>query len=141
MVCRSPLPCPCGRPYVRLTAMGGRAEDMLRLPRQDGNGEVSITPMIISLAIERQAGVREYAADHDATGITIRLVVPDARDRERIGAGVMAQLRADIARQGAQPPPIELRFVEHLARSVQRMGKINIVARRRSPPLGTTAGP
>jgi hypothetical protein len=87
--------------------------------------------MLVSLAVEAFLGVREYAVEHDAGGIRIRLVVPDADDRQRIGEALPARLAADIASHGAVAPPIMLEFLDGLARSEQRMGKHSVVSRRR----------
>jgi phenylacetate-coenzyme A ligase PaaK-like adenylate-forming protein len=133
MLCRSPEHCPCGRPYALVQSMGGRAEDVLRLRRKDGNGKVAITPMIIGLAIESFVGIREYAAEHDGEGIRVHLVVPSENEKQRIATKLPERLREDLERQGAVPPPIALAFVDMLERSAQRMGKINIVGRRRHP--------
>ena len=105
---------------------------MLRLQRVDGTGEVAVAPMLISLAIESFPTVREYAAEHDAEGIHIRLVVPNADERPRIVSELRERLHADIARQGAVAPAITLSVVEALDRSAQRMGKLNVVERRRA---------
>lgn len=133
MLCRSAEPCPCGRPFGLVQTIGGRAEDMLLLPRNDGRGEVAITPMVISLAVESFLAVREYAAEHDAEGIRLRLVVPDAAARAHIEAELPRRLHADIESQGAVPPLVALAFVDALERTAQRMGKINVVGRRRGP--------
>ncbi|HVM81546.1 MAG TPA: hypothetical protein VMU06_21170 [Stellaceae bacterium] len=133
MLCISPMPCSCGRPHALVQSMGGRSEDVLRLPRRTGIGEVAVTPMVLSLAIESFVGIREYAADHDREGIRIRLVVPDEGEKRRITAELPRRLRTDLERQGGIPPAISLDFVDRLERSAQRMGKINIVGRRRQP--------
>ncbi len=133
MLCKVAQPCACGRPFTLIAGVGGRSEDMLRLPRADGRpGDAQVTPMVISLAIEAFLGVREYAAEHDAEGIKLRLVVPDGQERRRIAAELPARLNADIVRHNALPPPIAIEFVENLERSARRMGKISIVARRRA---------
>lgn len=140
MLAKAPGLCACGRPFALIAGMGGRSEDMLHLPRADGMpGHVSVTPMVISLAVESFLGVREYAAEHDAGGIRLRLVVPDSDDRRQIGDALPERLAADITRHGAVPPPVALQFVDGLARSGQRMGKISVVSRRRAPATSPDA--
>jgi phenylacetate-CoA ligase len=131
MLCRSAVPCPCGRPFGLVEAIGGRAEDVLRLPRGDGPGVVIVSPMVISLAIESFTAVREYVSEHDESGIHLRLVVPDPTERMHIETQLPKRLSADIARQGALAPVITLDFVEAIERSARPMGKLNVVARRR----------
>jgi len=133
MLCRSPTACACGRPFALVTSMTGRSEDMLRLRRLDGSGEVRVSPMLIGLAIESFAGVREYVTDHGDEGISIHLVVPDPADRARIDRDLVTRLQADLTTQGAVAPPISLTFIDALPRSAERMGKIALVARRPGP--------
>jgi phenylacetate-CoA ligase len=132
MLCRAAERCECGRPFALLQGIVGRAEDLLRLQRIDGTGEIAVAPMLISLAIESFPTVHEYAAEHDAEGIHIRLVVPNAGERPRIVSELPERLHADIARHGAVAPTITLSVVEALDRSAQRMGKLNVVERRRA---------
>jgi phenylacetate-coenzyme A ligase PaaK-like adenylate-forming protein len=132
MLCRAVGPCECGRPFALLSGIGGRAEDLLRLQRADGAGEIAIPPMLITLAIESFLGVSEYCAEHDPDGIHIRLVIPDPAERQRIIRELPERLRADITRQGAVTPPVTLKVIDVLDRSAQRMGKLNIVGRRHS---------
>lgn len=105
MLCKATTPCACGRPFALVEALGGRSEDQLYLPRADGHtGRIAVTPMIISLAVEAFLGVREYIADHDTESIRLRLVVPNAEDRQWIGAALPERPRADTAGQGALAP-------------------------------------
>ena len=131
----SATPCPCGRPFGLIGEIGGRAEDLLHLPRSGGAGSVSVSPMLISLAIESFLGVREYAAEHDADGIRIRLVVPDPDARAQVQAELAARIRRDIVTQGAVPPDIQLSFLSGLDRSAERMGKHSVVGHSRRPPV------
>ena len=66
MLCRAAERCECGRPFALLQGIVGRAEDLLRLRRIDGTGEIAVAPMLISLAIESFPTVHEYTAEHDA---------------------------------------------------------------------------
>jgi phenylacetate-coenzyme A ligase PaaK-like adenylate-forming protein len=141
MLRRSTMPCSCGRPFGLVRSIGGRAEDMLRLARRDGQGEMMVTPMLISLAVESFVGVHEYAAEHDSDGIRVRLVVPDQGARARIEAELPRRLRTDIEREGAVPPPVTLEFVATIERSAQKMGKLNVVRRRRAPTASWGANP
>jgi phenylacetate-CoA ligase len=132
LLCRAIDPCGCGRPFALLSGIGGRADDLLHLKRASGGGEIAVAPMLVSLVIESFLGVREYAVKHDPDGIHIRVVVPDAVDRERIVRGLPERLCADITRQGAVAPPVTLSIVDHLDRGARPMGKLSIVGRRRS---------
>jgi hypothetical protein len=52
------------------------------------------------------------------------------------------RLGADVARQGAVPPPITLAFVPRLDRTAQRVGKRSVVGRRHTlatPETGSEA--
>lgn len=137
MLCRSLEHCSCGRPFGLLQAIGGRADDVLRLPGSHRAGTVPVSPMVISLAVEGFTAIREYKAEHDETGIRLRLVVPDPGERVRIEAELPRRLRTDIERQDAVAPPVFLDFVEAIERKAEPMGKISVVGHRRRPvPAG-----
>ena len=115
MLCKVALPCACGRPFTLIAGVGGRAEDMLRLPRADGRpGDVQVTPMVVSLAIEAFVGVREYAAEHDA-GHQAAPRGARQRGEAKQSEELPARLSADIVRHNAVPPPIAIDFVEYSA--------------------------
>jgi hypothetical protein len=96
--------------------------------------------MVVSLAVEAFLDVREYAAEHDAEGIRLRVVVPEEGHRQRVAVQLPARLKADIARHGALPPPTSIEFVDSLERSAHRMGKISIVAHRRVAAVTAEGG-
>ena len=123
MLCRAVEPCGSGRPFALLRGIGGRAEDLLRLKRVDGAGEITVAPMLVSLAIESFLVIREYAAEHDPDGIHIQLVIPNPAERQCIVRELPERLRAYIVQQGAVAPPVTLTIVDALDRSAQRMDK------------------
>lgn len=131
MLCRAPAPCACGRPFGLVQSVGGRADDVLRLPSRDRPGMVTLSPMVISLAAEGFTAIREYKAEHDNDGIRFSLVVPDPREQARIAGELPRRLIADLERQGAVAPPIVLDFVTAIERKLEPMGKIKVVGRRR----------
>jgi len=130
MLCLSEQPCGCGRPFALIKSVGGRAEDMLTLARADGTGDIAVSPMVVTLAVESFLGIREYMADHGPEGIRLFLVLADDGDRQRIETELPQRLHGDLERQGAIMPTLTISFVDALDRSAQRMGKISLVERR-----------
>lgn len=62
--------------------------------------------------------------------------------RRQVEEGLAVRLGADIARQGAAPPPIRLAFVPKSDRTAQRVGKQSVVGRRHTlatPETGSEA--
>jgi phenylacetate-CoA ligase len=65
-------PCPCGRSFARLTAVEGRADDVLRLPGA-GGATVAIHPIAIRSPLAGVPELRRYKVVHDPEGLHVRL--------------------------------------------------------------------
>lgn len=139
MLCRASEACACGRPFGLVQSVGGRADDVLRLPARGRTGMVTLSPMVISLAAEAFTVIREYKAEHDDDGIHFWLVVPDPAEQTRIAEELPRRLRADLEGQGAVAPPIALDFVAAIERKAEPMGKIRVVGRRREAGIARAA--
>jgi phenylacetate-coenzyme A ligase PaaK-like adenylate-forming protein len=126
MLAKSPVPCPCGRPFPLVTQIGGRSEDILRLKDAAGR-EVAVPPMALTLRIEALPGVAEYQAAHDPGGIHLTVVPRPDANRDRLRAALDKDIRTAIEALGAMAPPVDVVFVERLERPRQRMGKIKLV--------------
>ena len=133
MLTRAPGLCSCGRPFGLISGIGGRSEDVLRLPGAEG-GTVPVPPLALEMGVEGAGGVAEYAVAHAAEGIQVTVVPGAGEDagalRERVAAGVARVIRE----AGAVPPPVEVRFVEALERRREKMGKVKLVGPAPSRP-------
>jgi phenylacetate-coenzyme A ligase PaaK-like adenylate-forming protein len=85
-------PCECGRPYMRLTEIQGRADDILHLPAAEG-GEVAIHPMVVRSPLAAARGVAQYQVVRDRAGIHITLALRGGVD----GDATVAAVRHGVA--------------------------------------------
>ena len=69
IVCGDSSPCPCGSCFETLSAVEGRCDDILRLERDDGEGDVLIYPdfvrraLILALPVATEYSVTQTARD------------------------------------------------------------------------------
>lgn len=125
---RAPGLCPCGRPFGLLSAIGGRSEDVLRLPALDGDAPVPVAPLALGMCVERFHEVAEYTISHAPERIVATVAPRAGTDREALKEKLEAALAATIRDAGAAPPPVEVRLVDQLERPREKMGKLRLVS-------------
>jgi len=126
-------PCACGRPFARVSSIGGRAEDVLRLPRADGAGEVPIAPLAIEVTIVNFAEVWEYTVRHGPDGVKATVVPRQGAKGQGLRAKIEAALKDMIREAGAVVPPVEVVIADRLPRRPEEMGKVRPVGRQTQP--------
>jgi phenylacetate-coenzyme A ligase PaaK-like adenylate-forming protein len=131
LVTIDPEPCPCGRTLLRLRALEGRTEDVMRLPGRAA--PVAVHPMQFSvLTADRE--VREFQVVQDGAALRLRVALRDGSDAgaaaERLRAGVEARLE----RLGVREPAVRVELCERLARP--EGGKLPLVVADRGAPAG-----
>ena len=121
--------CPCGRPFTMVTGIQGRMEDILHFPAADG-GEVAINPVVFDQVLDRvQAG--EWQVVQEKSGLSVLLAgTPEGFSDE----GLAAELRRGLAAGGALPPPISVKHVSAIPRSLT--GKAPLI-KSNIPPHGS----
>jgi phenylacetate-coenzyme A ligase PaaK-like adenylate-forming protein len=106
-----PKPCPCGRSFARLTAVEGRADDVLHLPAV-GGATVAVHPIAIRSPLSGVPELRRYKVVHDRNGLHVRLELrsggADVADR------VATVLRHELREAGADVQP-QVEIVDRLA--------------------------
>lgn len=105
-------PCPCGRPYALVDAIGGRAEEVLRFPAVAG-GEVAVHPLTSFHRILDTLPTGGWQVIQEPT--RLRVLVAG------VGADFAAEALADAVRrmlgsQGAVVPPVEVERVPTIPR-------------------------
>lgn len=118
-------PCECGRPYMRLTEIQGRADDILRLPATTG-GEVAIHPMVVRSPLAAARGVAQYQVVRDATGIHIALALRGTADGEATVAAVQRGVGEALRKAGADVP-LDVTVDPDLASRRTAIGKHRLV--------------
>lgn len=104
-------PCACGRSFARLTAVEGRADDVLRLPGAAG-ATVAVHPIAIRSPLAGVPELRRYKVVHDRDGLHVRLELRSGGDD--VAQRVAALLREHLAQAGAAVEP-RVEIVERLA--------------------------
>jgi phenylacetate-coenzyme A ligase PaaK-like adenylate-forming protein len=117
---------PAGYPFRRLERIGGRAEDVLRLPAAAG-GEIALHPFHLHAPLVAMAPVVQYQFAFHGDRLEARVVL-----REDAGPGTTERVRERLARAladaGVAALPIEVRPVPSLARNGAG-AKVALVAR------------
>ena len=125
---RAPGLCACGRPFGLISAIGGRSEDVLRLPALDGGAPVPVAPLALGMCIERFHDVAEYTVSHAADRIVATVVPRTGVDGAALSGSLEAALAATVRDAGAVPPPVSVHLVDRLERPPEKMGKLRLVS-------------
>ena len=125
---RAPGLCPCGRPFGLIAAIGGRSEDVLRLPALGGGAPVPVAPLALGMCVERFHDVAEYTIAHAPDRIVATVAPRTGADGPALQSALEAALADTLRKAGAAPPPIEVRLVDRLERPREKMGKLRLVS-------------
>ncbi|NUQ76843.1 MAG: phenylacetate--CoA ligase family protein [Polyangiaceae bacterium] len=118
--------CACGLPFALLSGIEGRAEDILRLPSQEG-GVVAIHPNVFHNLLERLP-VQAWQVLEEPDAIRILLSRPSGDiDVERLTSNVASALQ----QRGAVGRPVRIERVESVIKTT--LGKAPLVKAWRSP--------
>ncbi|RIK14587.1 MAG: adenylate-forming protein, partial [Acidobacteria bacterium] len=113
-------PCPCGRPFIRIGGVQGRAKEALRLPAARG-GHILVQANIIHRAMELLP-LTGWQVVQDDTGITIHITGL----AERVDTGQGGWRLADaLALAGADAPPVRAVRVPAVSRTA--LGKAPLI--------------
>jgi phenylacetate-coenzyme A ligase PaaK-like adenylate-forming protein len=123
----SPEPCACGRPFALIASIGGRSDEVLRLPASEGAGEVPVQPLALEMAVEGVAEVSEYAVRCGPAEILVTAAPRPGADGEAVRVALAEALTAALRHAGARPPPVRVELVERFERRAERMGKRRLV--------------
>jgi phenylacetate-CoA ligase len=117
--------CECKRPYMRLTEIQGRADDILHLPAKAG-GEVAIHPMVVRSPLAAARGVAQYQVVRDKGGVHIALALRKGADPDATAAAVRADVAHALQAAGADVP-LEVTIDAELASRRTAIGKHRLV--------------
>jgi putative adenylate-forming enzyme len=113
MVRLAPGTCACGRPFRLVESIEGRAEDMLSLPSVDGNDRpVIVHPNVFHELLEL-VPASGWQVQQEGSRLWINLTGVENRSAADSLSTAIGQ---GLARQGAKPSSIEVRFVDALNR-------------------------
>lgn len=118
-------PCPCGRPYMRLLEIQGRADDILRLPAASG-GEVAVHPIVVRSPLAAARGVAQYQVRKDASGVHVAVALRSGADAEATVAAIRRDVSSALRGAGADVP-VDVRVDADLAARRTGVGKHRLV--------------
>lgn len=129
----SETPCPCGRPFALIKTIGGRSDEVLRLPALEGDSFVPVQPLALEMAIEAVADVSEYAVRCREDEIRLTVAPRTGADGAAMREPLARALEAAVRRAGGRPPAIRVEVVERLERRRDKMGKHRLVTVEKGP--------
>ena len=131
-------PCPCRSPLPTIR-VEGRTEDILHVPRPDGE-MVALLPMALATVVEETPGVHRFQIVQTCpTTLAVRLKTDPDTGREEVWAAVRARLAEYLSRQGL--PAVALELAAEAPTPSPRGGKLRHVLAMPAlphvtPPLG-----
>lgn len=112
--------CACGRPFVRLEAVEGRTEDVLRLPSVNG-GEVEVHPNVLHDVLDAMP-VGQWQVRRTPRALTVLITDPqDGFD----AADVAARVHAALTHAGAATMPVTVEEVQRITKTA--VGKTPLI--------------
>ncbi|MBI3206443.1 MAG: phenylacetate--CoA ligase family protein [Myxococcales bacterium] len=125
-VCLAQERCPCGRPFALLSAIEGRAEDVLHLPAR-GGGTIAVHPNLFHNTLEG-IGASEWQVEQTHEGLAVRVVDPIAAvDIQALRRAVLDALDA----HGVAPVGVRVDRAQAVSRT--QIGKAPLI-RALAPP-------
>jgi len=110
--------CPCGRPFLSIDGIDGRASEALRLRTPDGQ-PVTINAVVVHEVMD-VVGVVGWQLVQEPDLLRVRIVSPPADADD--GDGLRGRLTDALARSGAVVPPITIEPVAEIERGAN--GKV-----------------
>jgi phenylacetate-coenzyme A ligase PaaK-like adenylate-forming protein len=108
-------PCACGRTFVRLAAIDGRADELLDLPAAAG-GRVRVHPLTVRGPLAAVAGVAEYQVRNAGDARTGLVVPPEDADGGGLRSAVATRVAGALRDAGARDATVGVELVGALER-------------------------
>jgi phenylacetate-coenzyme A ligase PaaK-like adenylate-forming protein len=131
IVTMTTAPCRCGLPFARLSAIEGRKEDVIRLPRK-GGGHVDIHAIRLHSPLIGTEGIRQFQVARLSDGLEILISVQTDFDAEAVRQKVEHMMRDVLDKLDASPARFEIRIVAQIERTGSAL-KEKLIAQPRSP--------
>ncbi len=118
-------PNPTGMPFRRLADVGGRNDDVVRLPGR-GGGIVAVPPQRLRAPLATITAVRQYQIRCDARGLHVRIALREGTAND-VAARVRTCLRDAMVAAGATPPLVTVEVVAEIPREPGPGAKLKTV--------------
>ena len=109
-------PCPCGRPYSRMTSIIGRREEFLKFPRKNG-AEVSIHAGQFRSPLIKMPGLLRFQFGQMGSGIQVKMSARDPQQADKIAAKVRHEVLAVLERNGIADASVSTVVMADIPRS------------------------
>jgi phenylacetate-coenzyme A ligase PaaK-like adenylate-forming protein len=119
-------PCDCGRTFRRITAIEGRADDILELPSAHGGPPVRVHPIHLRSPLTAMAAVRQYQITQTADGLDVTLALGPGASSDDAVRTVTTALADRLAEQGTARIAIRVRVVPSIEREAGA-GKFKLI--------------
>lgn len=118
-------PCPCGRTFRRITAIEGRSDDIVELPR-DGGGTIKVHPIQIRSALAAAESVAQYQVVQTAGGLDVTVVLTGDAVAQAVVRELERTLGDKLRALGVAPISIVVRAADRIDRE-EGAGKFKLI--------------
>ena len=109
-------PCPCGRPFSRMTSIIGRREEFLKFPGKNGV-EVSIHAGQLRSPLIRMPGLLQFQFGRLGSGIQVKISARDPKQADKIAINVRHEVLAVLERNGIADANVSTVVMDAIPRS------------------------
>jgi putative adenylate-forming enzyme len=109
-------PCPCGHRGLRLAAVKGRQQDVLKFPARAG-GEVAINAFLLGEALLHAPAIQQYQLTPERNGLRVRVVPRAGHAANAATAAAREGLERALEAAGAVVERLSIEPVREIARS------------------------
>lgn len=109
-------PCPCGRPFSRMTSIIGRHEEFLKFSGKNGL-EVSIHAGQLRSPLIKIPGLLQFQFGRSESGVQAKISARDPRQADRISVNVRNEVLAVLERNGIADASVSTVIMDTIPRS------------------------
>jgi putative adenylate-forming enzyme len=109
-------PCPCGRPFSRMTSIIGRREEFLKFPGKNGL-EVSIHAGQLRSPLIRMPGLLQFQFGRSESGVQVKISARDPKQADKIAINVRHEVKAVLERNDIADASVSTVVMDTIPRS------------------------
>lgn len=109
-------PCPCGRPFSRMTSIIGRREEFLKFSGKNGV-EISIHAGQLRSPLIRMPGLLQFQFGQMGSGIQVKISARDPKHADEIATNVRHEVLAVLERNGIADSSVSTVVMDAIPRS------------------------
>lgn len=109
-------PCPCGRPFARMTSIIGRREEFLKFQGKNGV-EVSIHAGQLRSPLIKMPGLLQFQFGRSESGVQVKISARDPKQADKIAINVRNEVKAVLERNGIADARVSTVVMDTIPRS------------------------